>query len=160
VTDQDFSALTQSHQANCNRHCGAYQRVVMEVTSLHHYFLVILTSGLLWCLSLGWPHPRSYQHTATAYNNFNPNLQDHAGGSNLSLQLRVQSPTGSWLQQALSHSLHHSSSDADQNTQQVVLASSQSLLNPVSFEPAQTQAAQTQSSLSCSGAVLLLKGLI
>lgn len=91
-------------------------------------------------------------HTATAYDNFNPNLQDRAGGSNPSLQSGVQSPTGSWLHQALSRSLHHGSSDADQNTQQVALAPSQSLLNPASFEPAQTQAAQTQSSLSGLGA--------
>lgn len=91
-------------------------------------------------------------HTATAYNDFNPNLQDRTGGSNPSLQSGVQSPTGSWLHQALSRSLHHGSSDADQNTQQVALAPSQSLLNPASFEPAQTQAAQTQSSLSGSGA--------
>lgn len=124
----------------------------MEVTSLRRYFLVISTSGLPWRLSPGWPHLRFYRHTATAYNDFNPNLQDRAGGSNPSLQSGVQSPTGSWLQQALSRSLHHGSSDADQNTQQVALAPSQSLLNPASFEPAQTQAAQTQSSLSGLGA--------
>jgi hypothetical protein len=36
----------------------------MKVTSLSCYFLVISTSGhLLWCLSLGWLHLRSYWHT-------------------------------------------------------------------------------------------------
>ncbi|KAG1767491.1 hypothetical protein EV702DRAFT_1050344 [Suillus placidus] len=88
---------------------------------------------------------------SASYHDFNPYLQEHAGGSNPSLQSGVQFPTGGWLHQAVSRSLHHSSSDVGQNVLQAS-APSQTFLNSASFEPVQTQGARIQLSLSGLGA--------